>query len=161
MYQPYPTGAEMPEAQLRPIPPQVANAVKVMYAGAAASLLGIIVDILTISATKTAIEKRSPKLTASQVNSTQHSLIFGFILGGVVAAVLWVVIARACQDGRNWARITGTVLFAINTIDAVVGATIAPVATGVRIWYVVIWLIGLTAVVLLWQRPSTAYFKAP
>jgi hypothetical protein len=160
MYQPYPTGAEMPETHLRDIPPQVANAVKVMYAGAAASLLGIIVGIVTINATKTAIEKRSPKMTLTQVNASQHALIFGFILGGIVAAVLWVVIARACQDGRNWARTTGTVLFAISTIDTLVGATIAPVAEGVKIWYGVVWLIGLTAVILLWQRPSTAYFKA-
>jgi hypothetical protein len=161
MYQPYPTGAEMPETQLRPLPPQVANAVRVMYVGAVASLLGIIVGIVTIGATKTAIEKRSPKLTISQVNASEHALIFGFILGGIVAAVLWVVIARACQDGRNWARITGTVLFAIATIDTLVGASIAPVAAGVRIWYGVVWLIGLAAVVLLWQRASTEYFKAP
>jgi len=30
-----------------------------MYAGAAASLLGIVIDIVTVNATKTAIEKRS------------------------------------------------------------------------------------------------------
>ena len=79
MYQPYPGGAELPELQRPPAPPSVRSAVKVMYVGAAASLLGIIIDILTVSATKTAIEKRSPNLSVSQINSSQHVLVAGFI----------------------------------------------------------------------------------
>jgi hypothetical protein len=42
MYQPYPTGAQMPARQRPPVPPSVANAVKVMYVGALTSLLGIV-----------------------------------------------------------------------------------------------------------------------
>ena len=55
MYQPYPTEAKLPEPDRPPTPPSVLAAVKVMYVGAAASLLGIIIDIVTVSATKTAI----------------------------------------------------------------------------------------------------------
>ena len=157
MYQPYPTGAQMPEIDGPTVPSQVANAVKVMYAGAAASLLGIVVEIITVNATKSAIEKHSPHLTASQINATQHALISGSIIGGVIAAAAWIFIARNCQGGKNWARITGTVLFAICTIDTIVGVT-APLAGAVRIWGVAVWLCGLAAVVLLWRRPSTEFF---
>jgi hypothetical protein len=157
MYQPYPTGAQMPEIDGPTVPSQVANAVKVMYAGAAASLLGIVVEIITVNATKSAIEKHSPHLTASQINATQHALISGSIIGGVIAAGLWIFIARSCLGGKNWARITGTILFAICTIDTFGGA-IAPVASAVKLWEIVVWLIGLTAVVLLWRRPSTEFF---
>jgi hypothetical protein len=160
MYQPYPSGAQMPEIERPPIPSQVANAVKVMYAAAAASLLGIVVEIITVNATKSAIEKHSRHLTASQVNATQHALIAGSVVGGVIAAALWIFIARSCLGGKNWARITGTVLFAICTIDTIGGA-VAPLAVGAKIWEAVVWLIGLTAVVLLWQRPSTEFFSAP
>ena len=160
MYQPYPTGAQMPETQRPPVPPQVANAVKVMYVGAATSVLGIIIDILTINATKSAIERRSPKLTVSQVDASQHALIAGFIVGGLIGAAAWIFIARNCQGGKKWARITGTVLFAIVTIDTIVGLT-APLAGAVKIWGVVVWLCGLATVVLLWQRPSTAFFATP
>ena len=159
MYQPYPTGAQMPTLQRPPIPPQVANGVKVMYVGAAASILGIIVDILTVNATKTAIERRSPKLTVSQVNASQHALIIGFVLGGVIAAAVWIFLARACRDGKNWARITGTVLFGLSTVDTSIGIA-APVAGTVKIWGAVVWLIALVAIVFLWQRDSTAFFKA-
>jgi hypothetical protein len=158
MYQPYPTEAKLPEPGRPPAPPSVLNAVKVMYVGAAASLLGIIIDIVTVSATKTAIEKRSPHLSVSQVNSSQHVLVAGFIAGGVIAAVVWIVLARASKSGHNWARITGTVLFAIATIDTLVDAAGAPVAVMVRIWAVVTWLCGLAAVYFLWQRSSSDFF---
>jgi len=59
VYKSYPTGAQMPEVQRPPVPPSVTNAVKVMYVGAATSIIGIIIDIVTINATKSAIEKRS------------------------------------------------------------------------------------------------------
>ena len=157
-YQPYPTGAQMPEVQRPPVPVQVANAVKAMYAGAAASAVGIVIQILTVSATKTAIEKHSHHMTASQVNSTQHVLVIGAIVGGVIAIAVWLFLARACKNGGNWARITGTVLFALATVDAVIGGA-SPVATADKLWGLVTWLAGLTAVIFLWQRPSSAFFK--
>jgi hypothetical protein len=156
--QPYPTGTQMPEVQRPPVPPQVANALKAMYAGAAATIVGVVIEILTVNATKTAIEKHSPNLSASQVASTQHVLIIGAIAGGLVALCAWIVIARACQNGRRWARITGTVFFALATVDTIVSA-VSPVAAPVKIWWPVIWLAGLTAVIFLWRPASTAFFK--
>jgi hypothetical protein len=158
MYQPYPGSTEMPESRRPSAPASVLNAVKVMYAGAAASLVGIIVDITTLSATKSAIEKHAHNLTASQINSEQHVLVASFIIGGVIGAGLWIFLAQSCKRGRNWARITGTVLFGIATLDTFVGVAL-PVAGAIRIYAVVVWLIGLTAVVLLWQRSSSAFFR--
>jgi hypothetical protein len=159
MYQPYPGQTEMPQTQRPPAPAAVRNAVKVMYAGAAASLLGIVIDIITVGATKSAIARRSPNMTASQVSSTQHVLVASFIIGGVIGAAVWIFLARACRSGKNWARITGTVLFAIATLDTVVGLT-APLAGLVKIWGVIVWLVALAAIVFLWRRESTAFFKA-
>jgi hypothetical protein len=159
MYQPYPgSDTQLPETQRPPAPASVRTAVKAMYAGAATSLLGIVIDLLTISDTKSALARRSPDLTPSQLTSTQHVLIAGFVAGGVIAAVVWIVLARSCQRGRNWARITGTVLFALATVDTLVGLT-TPIAAVVRIWAVVTWLAGLAAVVFLWRRESGAFFR--
>ena len=158
MYQPYPTGAQLPEVEKPTVPPQVINAVRAMYVGAAASVVAVVIEILTVSATKTAIEKRSPHLTASQVNASQHTLIIGFVVSGLIAVAAWLFIARACKNGNSWARITGTVLFGLATVDTIVGTT-APLANAVKFWWPVIWLAGLTAVIFLWQRASTAFFK--
>jgi hypothetical protein len=157
-YQPYPAGTQMPELDKPLVPPQVKNAIKAMYAGAAATIVGIVIEILTVNATRTAIEKRSRHLTASQVNASQHVLVIGFILSGLIAVAAWIFLARACRGGHSWARITGTVLFGLATVDTIVGVT-APVAGLVKFWWPVIWLAGLTAVIFLWQRASTAFFK--
>jgi hypothetical protein len=159
MYQPYPTGAQMPVNQRPPIPSSVTNAVRAMYLGAVTSLVGIVIDIVTVGATKTAIEKKSPNLTVTQVNNLQHTLVAGFVIGGVIGAVVWVVLARLCQAGKNGARITGTVLFGLATLDSLIGAAVAPVAGLARIWAVIVWLAGLAAVIFLWQRSSSAFFK--
>jgi hypothetical protein len=159
MYQPYPGGAQMPEAQRPPAPASVRNAVKVMYAGAVASLISIIIDLTTLSATRSAIERHFPRLTASQVNGQADTLVAGWIVGGLVGAGLWIFIAQACKRGKRWARITGTVLFGINTVQGGPSTLVVPEAALVKSFWLVTWLIGLTAVVLLWRGTSSAFFK--
>ena len=158
MYQPYPTSSQMPELDKPLVPSQVKHAITAMYAGAAATVAGTVIEILTVNATKTAIEKRSPHLTVSQVNATQHVLVIGSVVSGLIAVAAWLIIARACRNGSNWARVTGTVLFGLATIDSI-GSAISPVAGLVKAWWPVIWLAGLVAVIFLWQRPSTDFFK--
>jgi hypothetical protein len=76
---------------------------------------------------------------------------------GVLGAALWIFIALACRRGRNWARITGTVLFGLATLD-VLGNLSAPQAVAAKVFGAVVWLPGLAAVVLLWRGPSSAFF---
>jgi hypothetical protein len=137
----------------------VRNAVKVMYAGAVASLVYAIVFITTLSATKRAIEQHSPQLTTSQVNGMQHALVTSAIVGGLIGAGLWIFIAQACKSGKSWARITGTVLFGVNTVQGGLSNLVVPEAALVKIFWFVVWLIGLAAVVLLWRGTSSAFFK--
>jgi hypothetical protein len=160
MYQPYPGGAQMPETSPRQsAPPTIVNAVRVMYVGAAASLIGLIIDLTTVGSLKSVIHSDSPKLTPSEVTSTEHFVIAEFIIGGLIGAALWIIVARACRAGRNWGRILGTVLFGIETLFQILGAAL-PAGDGARIYSILIWLIGLTAIVLLWRRPSTEYFRS-
>ncbi len=156
MYQPYPGGAQMPEVQRPPAPASVRNAVKFMYAGAVASLIGIIIALTTLSATKSAIEQRFPQLTASQVNGQATTFVAGWVAGGLIGAGLWIFIARACNSGKRWARITGTVLFGIATVEGL-SNLVVPEAALVKTFWLVIWLIGLAAVVFLWQGSSSAF----
>jgi hypothetical protein len=136
------------------------NAVKVMYAGAVASLIGIVVDLTTLSATKSAIEQHFPDLTTSEVNGQGRVLMAGWIVGGLIAAGLWIFIAQACHSGKGWARTTGTALFGIATLQVLGGLTV-PVAAPVKIFAFVVWLVGLAAVMFLWQGSSSAFFTGP
>jgi hypothetical protein len=157
MYQPYPGEARVPEAQPAPAPACVRKAVKLMYAGAVASLIGIVVDVSTLNATKSAMNNRFPNLTPDQVTAQELPLIVGWIVGGLVGIALWIIIAQASLRGRNWARITGTVLFGIATVEAF-GSLLVPEAALVKVFWFVVWLIGVAAVVYLWQRSSSAFF---
>jgi hypothetical protein len=159
MYQPYPGGAQMPETKRPPAPASVRNAVKVMYVGAVASPVYAIIFIATLSATRSAIEKHFPQLTASQVNGQANTFMAVWIVGGLIGAGLWIFIARACKRGRSWARITGTVLFGIDTLQVLGGLTV-PLAVPVKVFALVVWLLGLAAVTFLWRGTSSAFFKA-
>ena len=161
-YQPYPGGTQMPEPATRPpVPPSITRAVQLMYAGAAASLIGIIIALTTLSSIKSQIISKNPSLTTTQVNNAQHVAIGVLIASGLIGAALWLWMAQSSKAGKNWARIVSTVLFAIQTLNVVAGASAISSGGASRIYSIVIWLIGLGAIIFLWQRSSTEYFKAP
>jgi hypothetical protein len=161
-YQPYPGGTQLPEPATRPpVPQSITRAVQLMYAGAAASLIGIIIALTTLSSIKSQIVSKNPSLTTTQVNNAQHVAIGVLIASGLIGAALWLWMAQSSKAGKNWARIVSTVLFGIETINVVAGASAISSGGASRIYSIVIWLIGLGAIIFLWQRSSTEYFKAP
>jgi hypothetical protein len=130
-----------------------------MYAGAAASLIGIVIALTTLSSIKSQIISKNPSLTTTQVNNAEHVAIGILIASGLIGAALWLWMAQSCKAGKNWARITSTVLFAIQTINVVAGAAAVASGGASRIYSILIWLIGLGAIIFLWQRSSTEYFQ--
>jgi hypothetical protein len=132
-----------------------------MYVGLAASLLGIVVDMTTLSATRSEILKRNPGYTAAQVNNAEHLEIGLFIAGGLIGAALWLWMAQSCRAGKGWARVVSTVFFGIDTLSVLAGAAAVQGGGLTRIYGFVIWVIGLIAIILLWQRSSSGYFRAP
>jgi hypothetical protein len=132
-----------------------------MYVGLAASLIGIIVDMTTLSATRSAILKRNPSYTATQLNNAEHLQIGLFIAGGLIGAALWLWMAQSCRAGKGWARVVSTVFFGIDTLSVLVGAAAVQGGGLSRIYGILVWVIGLIAIILLWQRSSSDYFRAP
>ena len=143
MYQPYPGGADR-SAVDRPTPSPVRQAVLVMYVGAALSVIRVIVVLVTKASLKADIASRAARaavpLTASQINAAETAAIVFSVVVGVIGAGLWIVNARGSADGQKWAQVTGG----------------QPVVD--RICPAVVWLAGLSAVVLLWQRSSRVFF---
>ena len=79
------------------------------------------------------------------------------ILSGAVGAVLWLWMARANSQGKNWARITSSVFFALATVS-LFSVLNAPSVLGV-IFAVALWVVGLGAIILLWRGESSDFFK--
>ena len=158
MYQPYPSSGKPVEPERPPAPQSVLNAVKLMYIGAAVSTVSLIISLIDISGTKAAIRKARPSLTAAQVNQLNTFIITLAIVSGVVGVALWLWMARANSQGRNWARILSTVLFGLATLD-LYGVLSQPKTLLGLVFPLLTWLVGLGAVIFLWRKESTEFFK--
>jgi hypothetical protein len=161
MYQPYPTSGETNAPERPSAPASVQTAVKFMYAGAALSLIELVVGLATIGSLRSAIitagNKAGKHYTATQIHSLEvASVIFG-VVAGVIAIGLWVWMARASASGHSYARIVGTVLFALNTLFIFIDLARPHVGFGL-VLNLLVWLAGLGAVVMLWRRDSGPYF---
>jgi hypothetical protein len=158
MVQRYPSSGNSVEPDRLPAPPPVVTAVKLMYVGAAVSTVSLIISLADISGTKAAIRKARPSLTAAQVSSLNTFIISLAVVSGVIGVALWLWMARANNQGKNWARILSTVLFCLATLD-LVGVFSQPKTALGLVFPVLTWLVGLGAVFLLWRPESTAFFK--
>jgi hypothetical protein len=158
MVQRYPSSGNTVEPERPPAPASIVTAVKLMYGGAAVSTVSLIVSLVTIGGTKTAIRKAKPSLTVAQVNQLNTFIISLAIVSGLVGIILWLWMARMNGQGKNWARILSTVLFGLATLD-LFGVLSQPKTAIGLVFPVLTWLIGVGAVVLLWRKESTAFFR--
>ncbi len=152
-------GGQVVRPEAGPPPAAILNAVKLMYAGAAVNIIGLVVGLATAGDLKDAIRKAQPKLTETQVANTEHFLITATVISGLIGAGLWLWMAWANRQGKPWARILSSVFFGIATLNT--AASFAqPGDVLSRIFTVAVWLVGLGAIVLLWRPESSAYYRA-
>jgi hypothetical protein len=161
-YQPYPTSAQPSQMQQSGEPPRsVQIAVKCMYAGAVLSLVSLIVAFTTLGSIKSAIKKKYPHDTASQIHKIEVADIVIIVIVALIGIGLWVWMARANQSGHSYARILGTVFFGIDTL-LILASFARPNASIGLVFSILVWLAGLGATLFLWRKDSGPYFaKAP
>jgi hypothetical protein len=169
MYQPYPSSGQPGEPLPPPAPAPVLTAVKLMYAGAAVWAVSMISALVfIISGNKAGHATVNGRiLNAAQASRLNPVLITVAILYSLVVIALWLWMARANGQGRNWARILSTVLFALATLQLISQASVRqPVSHAgfvVMVFGVIVpvlaWLAGLAVVWLLWRPASAAFFK--
>jgi hypothetical protein len=130
--------------------PTVRAAVRLMYAGAAVTTLSLIIALISVPF----IGNRWGRLLVLDHSQPLPVAITVGIIGGLALVALWLWMARANGQGRNWARIMSTVLFGLATLHLSGNKGLAQVA-----FALVTWLVGLAVVWLLWRPASNAYFK--
>jgi hypothetical protein len=142
-------------------PPQsVRRAVRLMYAGAATMTVFFITALATMGGFKNAVitanKTAKHPMTTSQINGYVTGYTLYVIVIGIISIGLWLWMARMNGQGKNWARITATVLLCLWTVN-----TAGVVQTGVvqsMIFPVIAWLIGAAAIFYLWRQESGAFF---
>jgi hypothetical protein len=159
MRQPDPPRGQ-PRPDQPPAPPRaVLTAVRLMYAGAALSAIQLVLALATVGDLRAAIHQAYPSYSASRVHSIEVSYVASGVITQLLAIGLWVVMALASRGGRSWARAVASGLFAVNTLLLINVIRQPAVSIGLA-FDVAIWLAGLGATVLLWQRDSSAYITA-
>jgi hypothetical protein len=164
-YQPFPFDGEWMAS--RSPPRSVRNAVKFMYAGAAIEAAGLIVVLVLIGRIKTAFAQDLVKLnaasqaplTASQLRLLENITPGALVVAGLAGVCGWLWMATMNMAGWRRARASSTVCFAFDTVFALVVVAGAHMDL-VKIIAAVIWLVGLCAIVLLWQRESSEFFSS-
>lgn len=156
---PYPSSGkpELP-AERPPAPQPVRNAVFMMYAGAAISLVSLVVSLTTTGSLKGAIRSHYPHYTTTQVNHLYNQIIAAAIVSAVIGIALWLFMAWANGKGMSWARIVSCVLFAFNTIGLIAFFRQPETALSL-VFEVLVWLAGLGAIWFLWRPESNAFFR--
>jgi hypothetical protein len=164
--------------RLRPSVPRSARtvraAVRFMYAGAAVSTLNLIILLALIGDIRAYHAILGNRLTAAEVSRATAPAIALSVVLDLVPIALWLWMARANGQGRNWARSLSTVLFGLATLSLtsvfpqpVISISFVPavhlsfIPVLAPIALVLTWLPGAAAVWLLWRPASTAFFRPP
>jgi hypothetical protein len=142
----------------RSSPPRaVTSAVRLMRAGAATEIAGLVIALATASSVQSAMLRHHPGF----VSVPWHDVLLFIELGVPVPAGLWLWLAWANGRGYRWARAMFAGFFGLYTL-IVVGKLAAGAATYAPADLLVVgiqWVIGLAAVLLIFSRSAGAFYQ--
>ena len=100
---------------------------------------------------------------ASEFSDSTADGIFLFMMGigiviSILFALLWVLIAHFSVKGQAWARITGTILFAVWVVLFLCGLLAATIGFALVVNVLMV-LAGAAATTFLWLPDSSAWFR--
>ena len=158
-----PSYESAPQAAPVERPASIAQAVKLMYVGAALSLLGIIVTVLMRGAIRDALVKASQKaakpMSASQIDAAMNLAVVFAVVSGLIGVALWVWMAAANGRGRKWARIVATILWVLSLLSTLSSVLQHPPALAL-VLNIVMLALGAYILYLLYRPESTQYYEA-
>ena len=147
-------GAEPPEhlgdgsSEGAPLPSSIANAVTLMWAGAALEVVARVWGLATGAYIGDDAPARTP--------------LAGVVAGAVVTFVLWAWMALTNSRGQAWARVVATILGGIGIIRALSGFFVIGAFGGGVVGLMcsmILAALAVTILVLLWTKESTDFYN--
>ncbi|MGH3487839.1 MAG: hypothetical protein ACRDP8_07975 [Actinopolymorphaceae bacterium] len=136
-------------------PREIRLAVILMYVGAALSVASLLSLFSTgtrsqiRSEAENAVKRQKPPGTAEQAEALANNTFTFIIVLGIIMIAIWVFLALMNDRGKNWARLTATVLAVANVFFNLQGLSFVGLALVV---------VGIAAAVLLWLPASRPWF---
>jgi len=139
----------------------VSIAVKLMWAGAALTVLGVVLGLTRTEGIRQ--ELSTQQLPAgTTLDAAVTAAIVGTIAVGLLSVVLWVLMAVMNRRGKPWARIVATVLGVVNVLvnlyailEEAGGRPSISLVSGV-----VSLLLAAVVIFLLWRPESSRWYEA-
>jgi hypothetical protein len=148
----------VPVAPVAEQPPPIRTAVRLMYVGAALSVIGILLALGTRSEMRDRIAEDRPELTQSELDTALNVGTAFVVVGGLIGVGLWLWMASANGQGKSWARIVASVLGGLNVLFTLLGL---PNQTAVSLVFSLIGLVLAAAILfLLWRPESSRFYEA-
>ena len=138
-------------------PQSILTAVRLMYVGAALSLLGALLTFTQTDAIRDAVEDSDDSLTASEVDTLVNVAVVSSVVVGLIGVGLWVWMAVKNGQGRSWARVVASVLGGLNIVSALF-AVAGGTATAVGLVANLVSLVLAAVILYLLYRPESTRF---
>lgn len=144
-------------------PASIAMAVKLMYVGAALSLLGLLSTLFMRGSIRDAVQKASDNaathLTSAQVDAAVSAAVGVGVVSGLIGVALWLWMASANGKGRKWARILATIFFAFSVLGMLGSLAQHPPVLSLIISVLSV-ILGAYIIYLLYRPESSQYYAA-
>jgi len=141
------------------IPGVVHVATRLMYTGLTATVIALFVSLVNYGQYAHAATV-ALRTTAKAHQNQMAGLMAIAVVADLLGIACWVVLAIACRHGRGWTRVAATVLLGIYTVVMlfVLGGTHND--PGARFLTLLVWSLGVAALIPLWTRQAGAFFAA-
>jgi hypothetical protein len=144
-------------------PASIAMAVKLMYAGAALSLLGLLITFLMRNTIRDAVQKAADDagttMTSTEVDAAVAVAVGFGVVAGLIGVALWLWMASANGKGRKWARTVATVFFGLSVLSTL-GSLLQHPPVLSLVTSIVSLVLGAYIIYLLYRPESTQYYNA-
>jgi hypothetical protein len=142
-------------------PSSVRLAVRLMWAGAALTVLSLVVTLASLGTAKEDIEERlrrdDPSVSQSTIDAAFAIGVGSALVVSVIGVGTWLWMAWKNGQGRSWARVVATVLAGFNVLFAPL-VFVQDTPSVSRVFSIVNVVLAIVILVLIWRKDATEFY---
>ena len=154
----------MSQPAVRHQPPSIRTAVRLMWFGAAVSVVQLVVWLARLDHLKASVRKQMNQ-NGHLYSQTTFGLRFGLsivvgLVTGIAIVAVWAWMARKNDQGLTWARVVASCLTAYFAVASAFAFAFQNTTAIGKVETVVNVILGIAITVLLWRKESSEFYAA-